>query len=211
MLLEEDTVFNVTAYSRACNVNDTVGLPCSMGTLLRSGRIVSITSHDIFCFVGVTTVCCCKISVILLKTSFNLISRCGESSKKCSMSFIIILKIRRNPLNARYVGARSVGWEICYSSRSNTKSNGNVNCEPASFVWLSYEPMCSVRLCVADYDSAASASWTMNSLTWTADHRSGALIGCGCANRCARLWPGRLPLSSAGLHGNCSLGNYDLY
>lgn len=80
-----------------------------MGKVLLSGKMVSITSQDIFCFAGVTAVCCCKMSVILLKTSFNLISLCGDSSRKCSISFIIVLRTRRKQENARYVRASSGG------------------------------------------------------------------------------------------------------
>lgn len=117
-----------------------IHLPWLMGTLLLSGIIVSITSHDIFCFVGDTTVCCCKMSVILLKTSFNFMSRWGESSKKCSMSFIIVFKTLRKPFKTRCVEARSKRksstWEIVVSKTSTRRTSqtptGMVRVKPLS-------------------------------------------------------------------------------
>lgn len=98
-------MYNITySYERK-----STSLPWLMGKVLLSGKMVSITSQDIFCFAGVTAVCCCNMSVILLNTSFNLISLCGDSSKKCSISFIIVLRTRRKQENARYVRASSGG------------------------------------------------------------------------------------------------------
>lgn len=57
--------------------------PLSEMGMLRSGRMVSMTSADIFCLWD-TECCCCQMSEILLNTPCSLESRSGESSRKCS-------------------------------------------------------------------------------------------------------------------------------